>query len=135
MRLSDAIALGRTLMPFNPDCWCTCAVGLAGAAIGKTIDRWCEVTLDFPLLSAEFKIPRTAFNTSGSYTAVQGPCRKAVIGELRPCWFIISNLAWAVKEKRITMDELIDWVRSVEPPEAEGCAIEEREDAEVFAYT
>jgi hypothetical protein len=116
MQLSEAIALGLTLTNFNPDSWCQCAVGLAAHAIGRTVNYgWTDVVGDFPILKEEFAFPAIGLNKSRRYHESEGPFRAPIVGERRPMWFVLSHLAWAVQEGRITIEQLVDWVRSVEP--------------------
>jgi len=114
MRLSDAIALGRTLL--KPRAGSTfsaggygCANGMALAAIGKSNCRVGD-SLDenFPIEAMRFagKLPCGCLDIGGYSSDVGG-----VIAHLFDT-HVMDGKTW-------TLDELIDWVRSVEPPEQE----------------
>lgn len=116
MRLSTAAALGRTLVKFDPmsfldekkDGQCVgCVIGMGLAAVGfrqlNSIKQLWEV---WPWLKE--------------------PCQQT------PSWFspsevlgtdiyehAISRGAHAVAMGRITLDTVIDYIRSVEPPESD----------------
>lgn len=105
LRLSDAIALGRMTV----DVWEAtnldgCALGMAANAVGidrkyenlKRVWPWLRNPLD--------KCPAGCFMCSfkSSSLAVGHIFDTHICGGLEPKW---------------TLDQLIDWIRSVEPPE------------------
>jgi hypothetical protein len=102
MRLSDAIGLGRTLVKFDSTkfLWpndkgeCVgCAIGMGLAAIGEVkIERLDQIFVHWPWL-----------NGTDDWTA-------------KPIT-IISEMAHRVAKGEQSLDELIDYVRSVEPAE------------------
>jgi hypothetical protein len=120
MRLSDAIALGRTLIgKTDPSSYCGCALAMALMAIGKepmvaaigddsfaemAHDNWFEAAMtEWPWLVTEgLEVPKYL---------------PAYAYEHYNAEYIISDLFWKVDEGEISLDQLIDWVRSVEPQE------------------
>lgn len=103
MRLSDAIATGRVMgVHLDPNNFCGCAIALGLEAVGKR-DRhsssanFSTAKLEWPWLDACFDHPLIHIQDTG-------------VG-------IVSDLFWEVYNGDRTLDELIDWVRSVEPPE------------------
>src|SRR5271163_3896139 len=109
MRLSDAINLGRVLINFTPDFWmssdgtCGCAIGMAAASIGKRIDDMADLFEDFPILAHRLHPPKQFWAHSKSIE----------------CWFIISRMAVAISRNEYTCEQLIDWVRQIEPVDQE----------------
>jgi|SRR5882724_6263728 len=100
MRLSDAIALGRTLVVLDPSCYQRCLIGLGYHAIGKNaFDGWLHEWPDYPWLRKQF-IVNPPFGIHPSYA-----------------YNVISMLAHKVKSSSISMEQAIDWIRSVEPEE------------------
>ena len=122
MRLSDAIALGRTLTKqvtanLFYDNGCACARGMACLAVGKEAQAGKIEKEIWPWLNNRFEEP---------CQCGEG-CGKSEYTQYYQAWGIINHLMFHVvgcKDNRPfpqtwTLDELIDWVRSVEPPEPE----------------
>lgn len=114
MRLSEAIAIGRTLIKAVPmvrlsdDGQRGCALGMADAAYGKA--AW-------------------AANDIHQWVA-QSECPRLPCGcELNSYWLIYTNTIAHVFNQHVcgdgtwTLDQLIDYVRSVEPAEPAEPAI------------
>lgn len=100
MQLSIAMAMGRVLIP-NPSSttFCRCAIGMGLAAIGH----------DFHSNGKDnsFHALGTAWD-EWPWIKENGMTRE------------ISNRFSAVRHGLITLDQLIDWVRSVEPAEPQS---------------
>lgn len=113
MRFSDAIALGRTMIQPCPlavfgDRNNGCAQGMAIAAVGG-YDRWTAgyTSRDFwPWTIKHEEIP-CACQSRGGY----GENTLGVVAHLFDK-HVFGDKTW-------TLDQLIDWVRSIEPPEPE----------------
>lgn len=111
MRLSDAIATGRHLIE-KPDgsTFCRCAIGMGLAAIGHDFQeevegRWCSNVAAFGAATREWPWLR----------------EKSPAGEY---WTrVISLWFYQVEARTMTLDELIDRVRAIEPPETEELAV------------
>lgn len=108
MRLSTAIAMGRVL----PEDWHgrsfnACALGMAQAAIGIPRESFQRLyangaTEVWPwIIEERFSHPHSHHHDAK---------------------MIISDLYYRVLRSAMTLDQLIDWVRSVEPPELEEVA-------------
>lgn len=105
MKLSDAMALGFTLVRFDPNTWlthdgsCGCALGGAIEAAGRREDFSKQVpAMANPALVAEI----------------------AVIRELWPWLTVeyidsISLMAWKIADGELTREQLLTFVRSIEP--------------------
>lgn len=115
MRLSDAINLGRSLVKLDAGTWHRgdrgCAICMAMAAVGK-LDEWDgnrEIRFElWPWLRAKtssMPLPIYLPNEDG-YTLSS----------------YVGGLATYVELGRISMDQLIDIVRSIEPDEPEIAA-------------
>lgn len=123
MRLSDAIALGRTLEPICMYSYATCALGVGMAALGIPIEERDaeELMRRWPWLRE--KATSSPFPQYGSY---------------RQTWYQeISYGAILTKSRdNATLDQLIDWVRSIEPAETQEApqsqSAEESEYADVL---
>jgi hypothetical protein len=130
MRLSTAIALGRTVIEqTDPHSFCGCALAMGLLGVGKepcvadlkqpfSIKAaqaslvWRQTQcIVWPWLNENRPFPEGLLSTNG----VAASC------EL-PALNLVSDLFFAVERKKITLDQLIDWVRSVEPPELEEAA-------------
>lgn len=108
MKLSEAIMLGQGLIEFTPSRFlehgCGCLIGAGYAAstgkrnafLKEIIDRW-------PWLDTQVEVPAKLRN--------QGH-RKFETAE-----FVISTFAFFVKDGSATLEEVVDWIRSVEPAE------------------
>jgi hypothetical protein len=112
MRLSDAIALGRTILEpvagtFNDHHGGGCAIGMAYEAIGKdflvsNVREWNWVH------TVRGKLPCSCTRTCNCELCVQDPAISCIVHLFDV--HVMGKGDW-------TLDQLIDWVRSVEPPE------------------
>jgi|ERR1700722_1856827 len=102
MRLSDAMMLGSTLVKLNADAWNTCLLGVSVVATGGK-DNWCnsECRARWPWIEIEF-VPPPMIDAG-----ITPRCASA----------IISLLTVLVEKGAITLEQAVDWVRSVEPAE------------------
>jgi hypothetical protein len=115
MRLSDAIALGRTMIKATPGrVWHSddtgCAWGMALKAAGL-LEKYYDHPPVIGTLSVDIPLPWQWVKKS---LCAPCPCKYAssVAG------VIVHLFDWHVFEKKDwTLDQLIDWVRSVEPAE------------------
>jgi hypothetical protein len=123
MRLSDAIALGRTLkkpvrgmMGIGTNHGC--ALGMADAGVGgaKFGNEFATELCTWPWLSGNTRLPCGCRSRRGFSSNHAG---------------IIAHLfdEHVFEKEDWTLDQLIDWVRSVEPAE-ENCEARETETAE-----
>lgn len=105
MRLSDAIALGRMLEPMDMGDFQHCALGVGLAAVGVPVcDRLTtEMYLRWPWLLE---------NATQAPFGLQGQVECS--NWLR---MISYSAIYTTHNKKYTLDQLIDWVRSVEPAE------------------
>jgi hypothetical protein len=111
MRLSDAIAMGRVLIKLNPglflDPFCNqgCALGMGLAAVDgrKVKDNQERIAELWPWTSDI--CPRGSRNENTRF------CERWSYAHE------IGAMAYRVYEKLMSLDQLIDWVRSVEPEE------------------
>ncbi len=108
MKLSEAMALGRVLLKpkamFLTD---GCALGMALTAIGVKIEKPCfieEPTIQWPWLKKFCNRPCSCGGLYFSYTQA--------IAHVFDC-HVMSKM-W---NQQWTMDQLIDWIKSVEPAE------------------
>jgi hypothetical protein len=104
MRLSDAIATGRHLIEHpSAATFCRCAIGMGLAAIG------CDYQ-------------NSSFGSLALVTAeAKWPWLKQMCDNPKQSWTNkISLWFWDVEWGTMTLDELIDRVRAVEPPEPES---------------
>jgi hypothetical protein len=107
MLLSDAIATGRYLMDaWDPTKFCGCAIaaGLKGAGKEPKHTIWwlAAATEEWPWLGDRYYYP--------NHTGMKGR---------NPGYMIVSFLFSMAYNGNGTMEQLIDWVRSVEPPAPE----------------
>jgi len=119
MRLSEAIALGRVLITKpDPGNYCGCAIAMALAAKGMQFefshDAYDAATREWPWITEKLK-----HNYPLNFTYIQLPA-------LQTYEAVISRAFSQVIFKNATMEQLIDWVRSVEPAEEEA-AVSKRE--------
>jgi hypothetical protein len=118
MLLSDAIALGQYLIE-EPDAstFCRCAIGMGLAAIGQQFHVGsADMYTGHALARAEREWPWLKTQLVWSRW----------VGKEVPAEVAISHAFYAVECGcgYYTLDELIEWVRSIEPPESTG--VEER---------
>jgi hypothetical protein len=95
VRLSDAMLLGSTMIELRPSNWHSCAIGAAGRAVGILPDlehpgRVVENILDYwPWLEANHE---------------NRLCEIVTLFDQRVC------------RREMSLDQLIEFVRSIEPP-------------------
>jgi hypothetical protein len=123
MKLSEAMMLGSLVIEFNPHLFLACGEGcLRGAAFyaatGKNFMCGHEDAEVWPWLATKMLPP------PGTRYSKDGP------SEAR---HIINAIAWAVECGDWTIEQAVDWVRSVEPaePPSSPVAQEERDRVEV----
>ena len=125
MRLSDAIALGRTLIksvPYyrNDTNGGGCALGMADVAIGST-----DSLNHYPWTCAE-----------GSKFDLPCGCEKVILNHQWASRIIVHIFNEHVHgDGDWTLDRLIDWVRSVEPIEPNEQQAEQVEEVEYATVT
>ena len=124
MKLSDAIMLGSTKTKLNPDRWLTsdgtgCLIGIGISAICELHDipTWGgldnEILVRFPWLRQDFPVPEIA----KGHDDVWGHLNGFKFTDLARAVDIISRMAYLVKAGRMTLEQAVDWIRSVEPPD------------------
>ncbi len=118
MLLSEAILKGRVFIKEpNATDYCRCAIGMATAALkgyelGGINPSWDPLMLAFktwPWIVLPFPVPEMAELPDGMRSAEQ----------------IISAAFFNVMRGGITLEQLVDWVRSVEPAEREEVPVTE----------
>ena len=113
MRLSDAIGLGRTIVKAKSHTVLTkdnsqgCAVGMALVAVGKKYN--CDNDWDVNPLYKQFD---DEWPWTKNRITMDGDCIIFVVALFRQFDNKVMTGHW-------TLDQLIDWVRSVEPAEPE----------------
>lgn len=125
MRLSDAMLMGRNLCSMEAGNWNSCALGVAGTAVGVPQARVIKFKGEVP------KGVRPSFYNL--YEMENGETRSQAIGEKFPWLYTfqhLSNQTWmrkvftlfddAVTKGSMTFEQLVDYVRSVEP-DCETC--------------
>ena len=128
MKLSDAMMLGVSMFRLDPSMWACrdggCLLGVAGHAAGIKYDfnRGCEEAVDsirllrqrWPWVENVFKVPYFARELpileSGNFLHVGG-------SDNAQADYIISFFANHVKQGTCSIEQVVDWVRSVEPSE------------------
>jgi len=113
MRLSDAIAMGRVFIE-KPEAmdYCRCAIGMAMASLeGSQLPSHRQALKEafeaWPFMVKFVPVPEKLVRVSGGWRN-----RKPQAIE-----YWISTLFFRVQEGKLTLEELCDWVRSVEPSE------------------
>jgi hypothetical protein len=103
VKLSEAMILGSTFIKFDPNiylvgqCGCLQGAGYA-AATGKGFAQGSDIAAQWPWLKQDIDDPRfPGKSTCGTY--------------------VINAFAFAIKRGEMTLEEVVDWVRSVEPSE------------------
>jgi hypothetical protein len=129
MRLSDAIALGRTIAKAVPEELSNhrgdeaCALGMAGLACG--LSGWELHNPEFTFCGAKieadshYDLIYERWPWLKNQTSSKFPCGCVVLGE-ELFDEVVMHLfdVHIFNRKDWTLDQLIDWVRSVEPQEA-----------------
>lgn len=114
MKLSEAINLGRTLVTpkacsIHTDDGHGCAQGMALAALGSRFYFYGELEDRYPWFA---KMPSIlGCSCEKCFTLNEPQTARTHLQHLFD-WHVMST-------KDMTLDQLIDWVRSVEPPEAD----------------
>ncbi len=104
MRLSEAIMLGSTTETLDSASWQTCLLGIGLHAIDPAAENFCndDAIRRWPWIKSTVEIPCLGSFSGG--------------GEATPSG-IISVLAGDVQKGIVTLEKVVDWVRSVEPPD------------------
>jgi hypothetical protein len=118
MRLSEAIALGRTMIVSNPGATFDgygggCAIGMGMAAVGKLNAEYGDALYESGWKwSKQFQVPEVLPCGCESH-----PQWKS--SSMNPLGCVIAHLfdRHVYGKFDMTLDRLIDWVRSVEPNE------------------
>jgi hypothetical protein len=115
VRLSDAIATGRVLLKplagelIDMNGTAGCALGMAAKAAGiESISV--DIRLKWPWIREEAEMPCSCIPSCTPFASMHSP---------KPCFGIITHIFddHVMTRQDWTLDQLIDWVRSVEPPE------------------
>ena len=123
MRLSDAIALGRTLVTkpiahyfYDPSTNCACARGMACLAVGATGGIGDVEKTIWPWLANNIVDPCQCKNYFSwrKESDVYGPVYSAINHLM---YHVVGVRDGKPFPQTWTLDQLIDWVRSVEPNE------------------
>jgi hypothetical protein len=113
MKLSDAIILGSTTVKLDASQWLTydhgkelckgCLLGAAFHAASGEFDASADdIVREWPWLARRAAVPSPFFVGDGSWASIID---------------IISSMATEVGKKRMTFEQAIEWIRSVEPAE------------------
>ena len=118
MRLSEAILLGSTTAPpLNNTSWKTCLIGIGMHALGKDNIGNHEAMLRYPWLREDYEMPAHLFAGSGR-------------GRKLTARQIITGLATQIECGSISLEQAVDWIRSVEPEEPANAAVTGEREAE-----
>jgi hypothetical protein len=113
MKLSTAIMLGRTVIKeIDAYSYCGCAIGMGLAALGYEYESvlhdskkaMSDAEKEWPWLCQRYEGQMTSWCYSVPETYFD----------------IISRGFFQVQEGIITLEQLVDWIASVEPPSASG---------------
>ncbi len=109
MRLSDAVMMGYSLIKFNPTTFltdgCGCLIGAGfAAATGRRDGFSDEMVRIWPWLKQEFATP-DVLGVMKNFAPVQEA--KSIIGQMA------IGVSWNDQ----TLEQAVDWIRSVEPPD------------------
>jgi hypothetical protein len=139
MKLSDAIMLGSTQLRFEPKYWMCedggCLLGLGGYAVGvryetdenkrdvATMDEIGKITAIWPWINNSVEVPQF-IRKLPPYEDIYPFAYLSNMGYLTnrrtyQAKALISVMAVHVKLGNLTMEQVVDWIRSVEPQEAE----------------
>lgn len=106
MRLSEAMMLGGIANTIDCDCWDGCLLGVSVKALGANQNKFNrEAQTRWPWIEDKFAEPKIMADWYGD-----GHETASVI---------LSNLAVMVVAGRVTLEQVVDWVRSVEPAESD----------------
>jgi len=106
VRLSEAIMLGSTMgLKVQNTSWRSCLIGIGISAIGKDNIGNVEALARYPWLNQSYEVPSIA--ASGWFAA----------GKPYQARSIITEMATKVELGEITIEQAVDWIRSVEPRE------------------
>ena len=120
MRLSDAVMLGQGLVKFKPENFlingCGCLIGAGFAAVTGLQDGDSSKMMEmWPWLEEQYDVP-------------------AILGNVRDCFSrdnakgIIGLLAFSIQWGEVSLEQAVDWIRSVEPAEPESVCTETVQD-------
>lgn len=125
MRLSDAIALGRTLANgitadifIHSQSGCACAIGMAQLASGRDShsEKWVFASWAWLNERKVWGCP----SCDCQYYCDGIDAISHVMGHVKGTTEILTLVpAFGHCEENLSLDQLIDWVRSIEPPEIE----------------
>jgi hypothetical protein len=146
MSLSDKIVLGSTFVKLNPSRWysrgCGCLIGMGMAADESTLffsqdaDMQEELILQkYPWLALCFRPPvlpqlppfALAILRGAEVLPPEHPFNKIQQWQSARALDIISYMAYLVKHGSMTLEEAVDWIRSVEPQEPQPDAQQQSE--------
>lgn len=140
---SDHVILGSTLITLNPRSWlentgidtyCGCLIGMAARSEGQTHTSPERISYRYPWLSAFLLIPKVIqCSVYWEQTwPMAGPDGMRIPGYAR-AWIILSIFAFEVKSERVSFEEAIAWIKSVELREpliaTEGIFAEQAEES------
>lgn len=124
MKLSDAIMLGITMYELKPAAWfckdggCLCGIALLAVNEEAPINlASAPILWEWPWLDKMFSVPPLCV---GPVTNALGDPYGWVsyrVGGSERALAIISRMASQVKRGDITLEQAVDWIRSVEPQE------------------
>lgn len=122
MRLSDAMLMGRNLCSMEAGNWNSCALGVAGTAVGVPRARVVVLHSDNPGIRPSLRILYLMEDESTRGEAIRAkfPWIKDVVGPHSYQRAIFERFDDAVCCGRMTFEQLVDYVRSVEP-DCETC--------------
>jgi hypothetical protein len=102
VKLSEAMMLGAMSHKMDGETWRTCLLGVSALALGAKSNSFNKEAMDrWPWIMEDRPVPEKWWPRCGT---------GAFIGA-------ISELAAEVAAGRIPLEEVVDWVRSVEPQE------------------
>jgi hypothetical protein len=101
MKLSEAMMLGGTVHKLDSGSWECCLLGVSVQALGADNHSNLEAAARWSWIDDDFAAPESLLAFCGN---LQGR-------------IIISNLSCRVQDGTITLEQAVDWVRSVEPSE------------------
>lgn len=116
MRLSDAIATGQFLMDsWNGQTFCGCAIAAGVRGAGKVP---CEAILGRPITDDETSNWHIASNKWLRVAETEWPWITEIDSHTQTHrYMVVSNWFFSVQDGEMTLDELIDRVRAIEPAE------------------
>jgi hypothetical protein len=110
MKLSDAILLGSTMHKLDPACWDGCLLGVSVRAVGATSNFFNdEAQRRWPWMVGK----KVAMPDFSRYPHISLEFTQ-----------VISWLDVEVNDGKVTLEQVVDWVRSVEPEESKPAEVE-----------